>query len=212
MTGDDIAFRPAAPGDVEAAVPLMYSSGPAALDFVFAHDRPGRAQDFLRYAFAQGSGEMGWRNFVVAVADGRVLAVGAGWGGDRSRAFTLAAAQQIFGFYGPLRAWGVMIRGLQVERVIRPAGDGEFYIGYLGVDPTARSRGIGAKLVAHLLSLAPRPRCTKAVLDVAAHNPRAQALYGRLGFVVTATRVSRLVNRHGKVSDHRRMELQLSAS
>ncbi|MEI9983176.1 MAG: hypothetical protein WDN69_08170 [Aliidongia sp.] len=150
MNSDEITFRPAVPGDVEAAVPLIYSSGPAAFDFVFAQDRPGGAQDFLRYAFTQGGGEFGWRNHVAAVADGRVLAVGAGWDGSRSLAFTLAAARQIFGFYGPIRAWGIMIRGLQVESVIRPAGSGEFYIGHLGVDPAARSRGIGAKLVAHL--------------------------------------------------------------
>ncbi|MEI9983177.1 MAG: hypothetical protein WDN69_08175 [Aliidongia sp.] len=43
------------------------------------------------------------------------------------------------------------------------------------------------------------------MLDVAVGNPRAQTLYERLGFVVTATRASRLENRHGRVGDHRRM-------
>ncbi len=204
-----IAFRPAAPADVEAAVPLIYSSGPAAFDFVFSHARPKGAQDFLAYAFRQGGGEFGWRNHVAGVADGRVVAIGAGWDGRHSIAFTLAAARQIFGFFGPVKAWGVMLRGLKVESVIRPAGAGEFYIGHLGVDPALRSRGLGAQLTAQLLALA--TDCPKAVLDVDAGNPRAQALYERLGFVVTATRVSKLRSRWGSVGDHRRMEKRLGS-
>jgi ribosomal protein S18 acetylase RimI-like enzyme len=203
MLDDGLQFRPASAQDVAAAVPLIYSSGPAAFDFVFSHDRPGRAEAFLHFAFVQGSGEFGWRNHVAAVAGDRVVAIGAGWDGSLSLRFTLAAARQIFGFFGPLRAWGVILRGLQVESIIRPARGGEFYIGHLGVDPTIRSRGIGARLVAQLLATMPRGRM--AVLDVAVGNPRAQVLYERLGFTVTATLVSRLRNRFGSVGDHRRM-------
>jgi ribosomal protein S18 acetylase RimI-like enzyme len=208
MAGEDIAFRPAAPGDVEAAVPLIYSSGPAAFDFVFAQAGARGAPDFLRHAFLQGGGEFGWRNHVAGVAEGRVVAIGAGWDGRQSIVFTLAAARQIFGFFGPIRAWGVILRGLRVETVIRPAGAGEYYLGHLGVDPALRGRGLGARLVADLLTLA--SACPKAVLDVAVGNPRAQALYERLGFAVAATRVSTLRNRHGSVGDHRRMERVLS--
>jgi ribosomal protein S18 acetylase RimI-like enzyme len=209
MIGGAVSFRPAVPGDVEAAVPLIYSSGPAAFDFVFAHGRSGRVEAFLRYAFLQGGGEFGWRNHVAGVVDGKVVAIGAGWHGGKSFPFTLAAARQIFACFGPLGAWGVMLRGLKVESVIRPAGGGEFYIGHLGVDPAVQGRGIGGRLIEHLLGQAPQPRCTKAVLDVAAGNPRAQTLYGRLGFAVTVTRVSRLRSRYGSVGDHRRMELSL---
>jgi ribosomal protein S18 acetylase RimI-like enzyme len=205
MPDGDLQFRSASAGDVAAAVPLIYSSGPAAFDFVFSHDRPGQAEAFLHFAFVQGSGEFGWRNHVAAVAGDRVAAIGAGWDGSNSLRFTLAAARQIFGFFGPWRAWGVIIRGLRVESIIRPAGGGEFYIGHLGVDPTIRSQGIGARLVAHLLAAASRSPCRMAVLDVAVGNPRAQALYDRLGFAVTVTRVSRLRDRYGSVGDHRRM-------
>jgi ribosomal protein S18 acetylase RimI-like enzyme len=205
-----IAFRPAAAEDVEPAVALIYSSGPAAFDLVFSHGRPNGAQDFLAYAFRQGGGEFGWRNHVAGVEAGRVVAIGAGWDGKQSIAFTLAAARQIFGFFGPVKAWGVILRGLKVESVIRPAGAGElFYVGHLGVDPAMRSRGLGAQLVAHLLASA--SACPKAVLDVNVGNPRAQALYERLGFIVTATRVSKLHSRYGSVGDHRRMEKQLGS-
>lgn len=204
VTADTVTFRPAAPADVEAAVPLIYSSGPGAFDYVFAAGRPGRALDFLRYAFVRGGGEFGWRNHVAALAEGRVVGIGAGWDSSTALRFLLAAACQIFGFYGPVAAWGVILRGLKVESVIRPPKAGEFYIGHLGIDPALRSRGVGARLVAHLLATPLRGRI--AVLDVAAGNPRAQALYQRLGFAVTTTCVSRLGNRDGKVDDHHRME------
>jgi ribosomal protein S18 acetylase RimI-like enzyme len=46
-------------------------------------------------------------------------------------------------------------------------------------------------------------------LDVAVSNPRAQALYQRLGFTVTAERVSRLRNAQATVANHRRTVLPL---
>src|SRR5712691_5597064 len=76
-----VAFRSAAAADVEAAVPLIYSSGPAAFDYVFTLDGGPTAEDFLRRAFVDGAGEFGWRNHVVGELDGRIVAAGAGWSG-----------------------------------------------------------------------------------------------------------------------------------
>jgi ribosomal protein S18 acetylase RimI-like enzyme len=47
------------------------------------------------------------------------------------------------------------------------------------------------------------------VFDVAVSNPRAQQLYERLGFAVTAERHSRLANAQGVVVNHRRMEMPM---
>jgi hypothetical protein len=70
-------FRAATSDDMADTVPLIYSSGPAAFDFVFSV--PGRASalDFLRHAFLDGAGEFGFRNHVVGVQDGAVIAAGA---------------------------------------------------------------------------------------------------------------------------------------
>jgi ribosomal protein S18 acetylase RimI-like enzyme len=48
-------------------------------------------------------------------------------------------------------------------------------------------------------------RHRSATLDVAVTNPRAQLLYEKLGFVVSALRQSALQNRRGRVADHYRM-------
>jgi hypothetical protein len=116
----NLVFRPAEPADADAVVPLIYSSAPAVFDFLFAV--PGRAspQQFLRRAFADGAGQFGFRNHVVGVEDGMVVAVGAAWIGASGLAFTLDGARQIFACYGIGAAPGVILRALRIQEVIVP--------------------------------------------------------------------------------------------
>jgi ribosomal protein S18 acetylase RimI-like enzyme len=200
----DVWIRPARAQDAAEAAPLLHMSGPAAFDYVFARGRR-RAEDFLRHAFRDGAGEFGWRTHAVAELDGAVVGVGAGYDGSTPLAFTLAAASQILGCYGPLGAVGPIRRGLAVERVIPPPSRDLYYLAHLGVMPDLRNRGVGRLLVEHLLELGAARGCRRAALDVSAENPRAQALYERLGFAVTATRRSAVK----AVPDHHRMERAL---
>lgn len=202
-------LRPAAARDAAAAVPLIYSSGPAAFDYVF--DVPGRARalEFLQHAFVQGRGEFGWRNHVVADFAGSVVAVGAAWSGKSNLGFAVAGARQILACYGIAQGPATITRGLKVESVVQPPRRDRWYVAHLGVAPGLRSRGIGEALVRHLLEAGRRERCRFAELDVAATNPRAQALYERLGFRVTHERPSTLSNARATVPDHRRMAMAL---
>jgi len=208
--GAGVSFRAATAGDAEQAVPLIYSSGPAAFDYVFSHDRPGQALAFLRFAFVDGAGEFGFRNHVLALAAGGIVGAGAAWDGRASLRFTLAAAAQILRFYGAWRACGVIARGLRVEQVIRPPRADEYYVAHLGVRESLRGHGIGTRLTQQLLTGAVPGRHRVAALDVAVTNPRAEALYARLGFAVAALRPSRLRSRYHAVADHRRMRLPLT--
>lgn len=201
-----VHFRPAEPGDAEIAVPLIYSSGPAAFDFVFATRAGDDALDFLASCFADGDGEFGWRNHWVGTVDERVVAVGAGYGADSKWAFTLAAARQILGHYGLLKGLGVITRGLRVESVIRPPSGDMHYLAHLGVLPELRGRGVGRALIDRLIGVGREAGRRRVTLDVAASNPRAELLYQRAGFKVTGERRSRLSNERGRVPDHRRME------
>jgi ribosomal protein S18 acetylase RimI-like enzyme len=200
-----LTFRDAAPADAADAVPLIYSSGPAAFDYVFAVGTQRGAREFLRFAYLQGGGEFGWRNHRVAEIDGRVAVAGAAFDGRATGRFTIANALQILRFFGPISAWGVMLRGLRTEAIIRPPRAQEYYLCHIGVREELRGHGIGAQFMRNLLEgLDPkRHRC--ATLDVAVTNPRAQLLYQRLGFAVSALRKSSLQNGRGRVVDHCRM-------
>ena len=200
-----VTFRPARADDAAEAVPLILSSGPESFAYVFATPTQSPA-DFLHRAFPGGSGQFGFRNHVVGEIDGQVVAAGAGWTSATNFPFMLAAVRQFVPFFGPLGTPPVVIRGLRTEIVIRPPASSEFYIGHLGVAPSHRGHGIGEALIAHLLALRATTGRTRAVLDVSVENPRAQALYTRLGFRVTAERPSALRREAGYVPSHRRME------
>src|SRR5436853_6841262 len=115
-----IAFRLATAADVEATVPLIYSSGPAAFDYVFTLRGGPTAEDFLQRAFLDGAGEFGWRNHVVGEVDGRIVEAGAGWSGRTGFRFMIAGARQILGCYGPLVGAGVIARALRGEAIGPP--------------------------------------------------------------------------------------------
>lgn len=205
----EASFRPAAPDDIDIAVPLIYQSGPDAFNYVFTVPGKGEPLDFLRYAYADGTGEFGCRNHVVGVLDGSVVAVGGCWSGKNGLAFMLAGARQILSFYGWFAGLGVIVRGLRTEAVIPPPAEDRHYLGHLGVLPAMQSRGIGKALVDHLLAIGSKSGFRVAALDVAVTNSRGQALYERLGFAVTGKRVSSLKNAHGMVASHRHMEMPI---
>jgi len=206
MNAMKVAFRMAAATDAEAVVPLIYSSGPAAFDYVFTLDGGPTAEDFLRRAFLDGAGEFGWRNHIVGELDGRIVAAGAGWSGGMGFGFMIAGARQILGCYGPIAGAGVIGRALRVEAIVPPPSRTRFVVAHLGVRPETRGQGIGQALIEHLLDRGRTRGIEIAALDVAVTNPRGQALYERLGFVVTGERRSRLSNARATVADHRHME------
>ncbi len=208
-SGLQVRFRPATPEDAAVAAPLIYSSGPDSFNYVFTTRDGGDALAFLHSCFVDGAGEFGWRNHWVGEADGRVVAVGAGYGADTKWPFTLAAARQIIGHYGLRRGLAVIVRGLRVESVIRPPDGDMHYLAHLAVLQELRGQGVGRALIDHLIGLARDAGRRRITLDVAASNPRAEALYQRTGFRVTIERKSRLTSECGRVVDHRRMERML---
>jgi ribosomal protein S18 acetylase RimI-like enzyme len=203
MSDETIQFREARPGDAGEAVPLIYSSGPAAFDFVFSR-KAEQSLEFLRFAFLDGAGEMGYKNHIVGEQNGKVIAVGAAFDGSSGFPFFLSAARQIISFYG-FSCLPAMIRGLQVEQMIEPPKGRLHYIAHLGVSPNMQGKGIGSKLIEHLLMLGRKAGRTQAALDVSMINPRAQALYERFGFQVTKHHDSTLQG----VPSHNRMERAL---
>ena len=198
-------FRTANPDDALHAVPLIYSSGPAAFDYVFADDAHQSAREFLLYAFRQRHGEFGYANHTVAVHEQRVVAAGACYSSRRAFAFTIVAIWQILAFYGLAAGHRVLRRGMQMERQLKLPHRQKSYIAHLGVAAERQGQGIGGRLVEHFLQEARHQNQTHAALDVSMENPRAQALYERIGFQVVDERESVLQG----VPGHRRMELQL---
>jgi ribosomal protein S18 acetylase RimI-like enzyme len=92
-----------------------------------------------------------------------------------------------------------------VEGMIEPPKGRLHYIAHLGVRPEMQGKGVGTKLIEHLLELGREEGRTQAALDVSTLNPRAQALYERFGFQVTKHNSSTLSG----IPSHNRMERAL---
>ena len=98
-------------------------------------------------------------------------------------------------------------RGLQVEGLIKLPKKKEIVLGHLGIQEEMRGKGLGTKLIDALMEQATRDAESRFILDVSEENPRAKALYDRLGFVVTKKNKSTLKNKYSHVATHFRMEL-----
>lgn len=103
--------------------------------------------------------------------------------------------------YGPGAWWRLLVlTGL--HRTARP---GELLLDGIAVDPAARGQGLGARLLREADLLAAERGLRRVRLSVVDTNPRARALYERLGFVaVHSERVGalgRLYGGFGAVTD-----------
>ncbi|MCP4122787.1 MAG: GNAT family N-acetyltransferase [Bacteroidetes bacterium] len=206
-----ISFRDAVPQDVEAAVPLIYSSGPVAFDYIFSVEGKGSAKDFLSYCFVRPGGEMGHADHTVAVAGNSIVGIGKTYSADINFKNTRSIAWRIISFYGLLKGLGVIRRGLQFEDMIKPPAKGESTIVHIGVDPAAQGKGIGRGMMEALINKAEKKGSATAVLDVAEENDRARFLYERLGFKITGHIPCELKreDQPESVPGHYRMELSL---
>ena len=200
----DISFRPCVPDDVELAIPLIYSSGPTSFDYVFKNKKY-TSLDFLRSAFRTPGGEFSYDNHVAMCIDGKLCGIGTAFSNKQAKSFSLKDAIKIIKLY-KLQAPRVMARGLKVEGVIKLPKKNEVILGHIAIAPELRSKGHGQKLMEHLMSSTFLDSGDYFALDVSELNPRAQALYERLGFVVAKEMKSELKNEFGFVASHRRME------
>ena len=203
-------IRPARAEDASAAAPLIFSSGPDAFNYVFSHRTRVNAEGFIAHAFACDRGEFSWRYFWIVEVDGAVAGTASGYTGADARDFLWPAVRQIIQCNGLIGGARVIRRGLKIERIIVPPSRAdEFYIGNVAIAEGLRGKGIGQRLFAHLHGEARRRGAAVCTLDVSAENPRAEALYTRLGYRVVKENASHLENAAGKVVDHRRMVFEL---
>ena len=203
---ESVAFRSCKPSDIERAVPLIYSSGPDAFDYVFKSTKLS-AKDFLSFAFKTKGGEFSYDNHTAMELAGELIGIGSVFSGNQAASFSIHDATKILRLY-KVRGLRIMARGLSVEKIIKLPKKNETALAHIAIDKKHRSKGYGRKLMEHLMSVAPIKSDGYFVLDVSELNPRAKALYERLGFRVQKLNTSSLKNKSGFVANHYRMIMQ----
>ncbi|WP_049782652.1 GNAT family N-acetyltransferase [Maribacter sp. HTCC2170] len=204
---NNIKIRQSIPGDVEQAVPLIYSSGPAAFDYVFKTNEYS-ALDYLKYAFQRPGGEFSFQNHYSVVVDDCVVGAGAIFTGNEMWGFTMSEALNIIKFYR-FNGLRIMPRGLRIESLIKPPRKYEAAIGHLGIHESMRGKGLGTMLINELMLSNKIDKQKSFVLDVSIENPQAQRLYEKFGFEVSKKCLSKLKNQFAIVIDHNRMEKEI---
>ncbi len=199
-----IFIRSAQPGDVDAIVPLIYSSGPAAWDYVFTQGSK-TPFDFLSTSFIKSGNTISYKNHYVAELNGEVVGAIMSY---RQPSFLLlngGTALRIVSVYG-FSAPKVMARGLITEGMIRPPKSGRLYLGHIAVSEKHRGKGIGKELIRFMSKEFPQFQILS--LDVSQKNEAAIRLYKGLGFQTMEGRS--FSGPTGKVPDHFYMEVEKS--
>lgn len=206
----DPHFRPCRPGDIDAALPLIISSGPEAFGYVFNDQSEDQLAAFLRRAFQEKGSEFSFQQHVAIDVGGEVMGVGALRFSHQTAGFSLRALSLMLRHYGLIAGLRTAIRGLRTEAIIKPPPKKVAYLYQLGVRPEQRGRGLGRALIAHLIQRAEDLGYLRIGLSVSIENPRAQTLYEQLGFTVIREYSSALRSDFGHVPGQRYMELDLS--
>jgi len=175
-----VTIRPARADDVLQAVPLMHSSGPECMEYLYSIG-PHSATDFIHWCFKRGNGLTGWRTYYVAELDGEVVATAAWYNrADYKRMIKTEVWQTLRYYYW--RAPNVIRRAAPTGQWMPAPDHGQLYLAYFGVKDGLRGLGIGQQMLEFGHQLAKNCGYTSSALDVADINPRAQALYERFGF------------------------------
>ena len=202
----NLEIRPAGKTDQGPIAELMYSSGWDIYDYIHTKADRNHALDYIRSEFSSGRGLCSWKLLTVAVLDGQVVGTGTfydreGYKSMSSQSLLAMMTYYKFGFVPHLR------RAMDTTKLVRPPKPDELYLANFGVAPELRGTGIGTRLLQHKIDEARQQGYRTVALDVATHNPKAEALYSRLGFAVT--RSKSMTGRDGKEYAGKKMELFL---
>lgn len=202
----NIRIRNAQPEDIRFAVPLIYSSGSHEFDYIF-NVANRTAQSYISFAFPGRSGTQSHSVHIVATINDEVVGIGAFYSGREGARHGLGNIWTALRFYGLQNIMKVARRATRIETIIPPADADAGFISQLGVKEEFRGCGIGTAILQHQIDLARSMGLRKCTLDVAMTNPRAQALYERLGFKVVSEHKWNYPDSEIHVPGQRRMEL-----
>ncbi|TGK80211.1 GNAT family N-acetyltransferase [Leptospira montravelensis] len=203
MTNTNLIIRKANPDDVETIVPLIYSSGPKAWNFVFGEGK-NTPYDFLNSSYRIRGNTVSYTNHYVAETNGKVVGSILSYTQPSFLVLTAGTALRILSVY-KWNAPKVMARGLKTESIIQPPKSGCLYLGHIAVLETERNKGIAKQMIEFMISNNQKYKTIS--LDVSAENKPAIALYQKLGFVIKDTRHP--LGWEGIIPSHHYMEKQI---
>lgn len=206
-TVPDLSFRPASPGDAAFVAPLMYDIARRDFDPLFGGlVRGWSACNVVERFYVAPGGMFSWANTEIALSESVPVGFLTSYRSDSQQGGVAWLVRIVLGL-GPramlLLAWHSLIHKAVFPRHL----PGSLYIAFAGVDPAYRSRGVGSAMLSRSIAVAHASGIRVVELDVDFDNPRALALYERLGFRV----IRKYRQRRTAVTETWRMMLRLDA-
>lgn len=188
-------LRPARP-DIDDAV-IFAALTEAAAAGLFSRLLGNAAPRVLAAVFREPGHNLSYDRTIVGELDGEIAGMASHHSAPDYRAGARLAVRLMTRSAG-WRAFRMAIAVLPVRRTLAfmdKIADGDHYLQMVAVRPDYRGKGVGTALINAVTEHAAASGARRLVLDVETENAGAQALYGRLGFVVTETsrRASRLM-------------------
>lgn len=184
MSSLDILIRPAVHSDVPFVADMFLLSMGSLADHLFAADKQ-TAKHSIEKLVARNAGRFALRFAWIAEVNGNTKGGLVACKGNMIEHLNLATAPHLFGVMG-LSAFGFMWRGVALPGG-REAEADEYYIGNLGVHPSAQGLGIGSAMLEFAATQARQHGLAKCSLVAALYNHGAIRLYERFGYEVVET-------------------------
>lgn len=181
----EIEIRRARPADAAYVAAMVQLSMGSLAEYLFGMDS-GSILEILEKLFLHNAGRFGRGIAFVAQAGGGPLGAMVACEGGRLNRLNLETVPPLVSVMGVGRAFNFIRRVLRLPGG-REAGPDEYYIGNLGVDPSAQGRGVGSQLIAFAEGCARVGNLAKCGLIVGLHNQNALRLYLRLGYQIVET-------------------------
>lgn len=179
-----LAIRPALQSDAAFVAEMFLLSMGSLADYLFATDQQ-TAKDFTERLVIRNAGRFGLRFGFIAEVEGAPKGALVACHGKLLDRLNLATFPHLFAAMG-LSAFGFVRRGIALPGGREAKGD-EYYLGNLGVHPSAQGLGIGSALLGFAEQRAHKEGLTKCSLVVALYNQAAFRLYKRFGYEVVET-------------------------
>jgi ribosomal protein S18 acetylase RimI-like enzyme len=202
-------IRQANKNDRGSIAEMIYSSGPDIYDFIYKTNNK-TALNYINYEFKSGRGFAGYNNVTVAVKDGEVVATGCFYDGNVYNRLAAGSAFNMLIFYGLFSFIPVLKRSLHSMSVMKQPHKNELYLSNFGVNEKLRGQGVGSAVLKNKINEAKQKGYKKFILDVSVNNPKAEALYKRMGMSITKEKKFSGKREGFPCADARQMEMVLN--
>ncbi|MDX1693195.1 MAG: GNAT family N-acetyltransferase [Ketobacteraceae bacterium] len=175
-------YRQAQPGDADVLAPMIYEAAPRMLEYVFAMGRDAIV-NYIAYCFKNDIGFYGYSRQYVGSENGKIVVTITAYPGREFSRLVMATFFATFRYFGITHWLGISTRLMNAGRLYEPPGKNSLFIANGCVSTSDRGKGVFGRFFAeYLVPVGEERRVDRIELDVGHDNPRACALYRRLGF------------------------------